>query len=262
MDGRPLPHPPVRLFLGRRGRFESVTNQKTADGKPYQKTGLDGPINHSPQVWLKERLAKQAQAEGQRQEQKLGEKEKQLAQPASQSEKTLEEIKNAPPEATVPTTPTPEKAKKKPLEKADVGNEPKKEAAPSKKPTSTKANTPGKENQPKEKPAAEGAVPTDKKTPEAPKLDETDGGTLIDSLAAQPPSAFLMGVKQSAKALLRVQKKEKTQLQTSLPVIDPPTGLPAKPKKGKPASAQAGNGTPLSLEGKGAATVPKKSPPL
>lgn len=95
---------------------------------------------------------------------------------------------------------------------------------------------------PPAKPSAEtvakGGAPSSPATGAAaapkPQLDATDSQSLVNSLAASPPTAFFQGLKEAGPLVSAVQQKEKNELNESLPEIEQPTGVPVKGEQSGP----------------------------
>lgn len=91
-------------------------------------------------------------------------------------------------------------------------------------------------------PAKGGSAPT---TTPAPAIDTSSAEGLLTSLAAAPASTFGQALSQATAAAAGVQAREKAELAASLPEIDQPTGMPAKPgEKQVPASTLPAGRTP------------------
>jgi hypothetical protein len=76
--------------------------------------------------------------------------------------------------------------------------------------------------------------PTDSAPPPNPQLNTSSSEGLLLSIASTPASSFGQALTQSQSAATQIQSQEKADLETSLPEIERPTGLPSTTERKNP----------------------------
>jgi hypothetical protein len=92
---------------------------------------------------------------------------------------------------------------------------------------------------------------TDAKEEPVKAIDKSNTTNYLASLHTQPPTAFIKAMKNADADTNSIHSKEKTALQSELPIIDQPTGLPTLDK--------AGGGKGVGLDAANAAAMKRKT---